>query len=315
MDSLIALYAIYHLLRPAKGRTPGSSVSYHTFALILDTALIPLYVYVALALNTNRQLPLPEYGAAGNLLDGDWRFTSLLSTRKQDGQLADSNNTYTLLFVCFIGAAAIAGLHLLSCGLDLYLVIVFRKIADLPPDMNPLEDNLTGGDRSRRSKHKYKNSELTVLDEKDAKHMSASTLSVNTATNRGSVYSADGAREIPFGHSRNGGSKTSLAFSPHNPESARLSRAEQEAYAAAASSPRTSRYEVRPDGKLEVRTRRGSRSPTKSPRSSVYVDAANNISHGDLSQMRAGQRLAHHPLRGDWPRVEPRFAARGCAGE
>ncbi|KAK3620637.1 hypothetical protein LTR56_023296 [Elasticomyces elasticus] len=274
IDSLVALYAVYHLVRAAKGRTPGSSASYHTFALIMDTALIPLYIYVVLLLNNTRQLPPPQYSASGNILDGQWRFSSFFSPE---------GGTDTLLLVTFIGAAVIAGLHLLSCGLDLYLVIVFRKIASLPPDMNPLEDNLTGRDRSTR-KHKYKNSEMTAssasIDEKNSmsKHMSASTLSVNE-TSHLSVNTANDNQQLPFGHSRNG-SKASLAFSPHNPDSARLSR-QQDQYQSP-SSPRRSRYEVRPDGKLEVRTRGTSHSPSKSNRNSV-VATTMNVSNGDLA--------------------------------
>ncbi|KAK3075368.1 hypothetical protein LTR53_001373 [Teratosphaeriaceae sp. CCFEE 6253] len=270
-DSLITLYAIFHLVRAAKGRTPGSSASYHTFALIMDTALIPLYIYIVLLLNNRRSLPPPQYGAAGNMLDGQWRLTSFFATQRA---------TDILLLVCFVAACAAAGLHLLSCGLDLYLVIIFRKISSLPPDMNPLEDNLTGRTRSARRKHKYKNSELTVLDEKDTKHMSASTLSVNTAT------PTSPTRGVPFALSRANASDSTLAFSPHNPDSARLSRAEQDAYHSAASSPRTSRYEVRPDGRLDVRSRgHGSRSPQRRPAS--WVENSVHVSTGDLSQLRA----------------------------
>ncbi|KAK0904221.1 hypothetical protein LTR02_007149 [Friedmanniomyces endolithicus] len=280
LDSLITLYAVYHLLRAAKGRTPASSASYHIFALIMDTALVPLYIYIVLLLNNSRQLPVPQYGASGNMLAGNWRLTSVFDTQR---------GTDLLLLVTFIGAAVIAGLHLLSCGLDLYLIIVFRKISALPPDMNPLEDNLTGRNRSVM-KHKYKNSEMTVNsttslgNENMSKHMSASTLSVNNQS-RLSVNTDTGAQQLPFGHSRNG-SKASLAFSPHNPESARISRHQfeghQDSYHSAATSPRRSRYEMRPDGKLEVRSRGGSQSPSKSNRSSVVVEAM-NVSTGDLA--------------------------------
>ncbi|KAK0312007.1 hypothetical protein LTR01_002921 [Friedmanniomyces endolithicus] len=280
LDSLITLYAVYHLLRAAKGRTPASSVSYHIFALIMDTALVPLYVYIVLLLNNSRQLPVPQYGASGYILAGNWRLTSVFNSQR---------GTDLLLLVTFIGAAVIAGLHLLSCGLDLYLIIVFRKISALPPDMNPLENNLTGRDRSVM-KHKYKNSEMTVNsttslgNDKTSKHMSASMLSVNNQS-RLSVNTDPGAQQLPFGHSRNG-SKASLAFSPHNPESARISRhqfeGQQDSNRSAATSPRRSRYEVRPDGKLEVRSRGGSQSPSKSNRSSVVVEAM-NVSTGDLA--------------------------------
>ncbi|EMC96840.1 hypothetical protein BAUCODRAFT_34239 [Baudoinia panamericana UAMH 10762] len=262
-DSLIGLYAIYHLVRPAKARMPGSSASYHTFALIMDTSLIPLYVYIALLVNNNRQLPIPQYSASGELVEGDWRWSSFFPAQW---------STDLLLLVTYIGATVIGGLHLVSCGLDVYLIIAFRQIANLPPDMNPLEDNLT----SRRiRKHKHKNSELTLtgnqstseVETKKLAYLSGSTLSVGNAS-RVSIAKSIGNddRSVPFNSSRTG-STTNLAFSPHNPESARWSRhqyeGQQNVYQQAIAEPRRSRYEVRPDGKLEVRSRRGSQSPSK----------------------------------------------------
>lgn len=223
----------------------------------MDTCLIPLYVYVTLAIANNRTLPVPEYQASGNIVPGDWRFTSVFSTQKA---------TDLLLFCIFIGAPILAGLHLICCGMDIYLIMTFRHISKLPPDMNPLEDNLT----RRERKHKYKDSDiindLTDAEKKRLAHISGSTLSVGNQS-RLSVNSKsdNGDRTVPFNHSRTG-SKVSLAFSPHNPETARWSRhqyeGQQSLYQEAVESPR-SRYTVRPDGKLEVRTRRGSRSPTK----------------------------------------------------
>ncbi|KAK5121579.1 hypothetical protein LTR85_004751 [Meristemomyces frigidus] len=291
-DSLIGIYAIYHLLRPAKGRMAGSSASYHMFALIMDVALIPLYVYITLLVNTNRQLPVEEKNSSGRVLDGSWRWTSFFATQ------ADTN----LLLICtFIGAATIAGLHLLSCGLDLYLVIVFRKISALPPDMNPLEDNLTS--RPRGSKHQHKNSEFTLssnnesmaelslAEKKRLAHLSGSTFSVGNASRTSVAKDSllDGQeRIIPFGHSRTG-SNTDLAFSPHNPETARWSRHEydgqQNMYQEAVTNPRRSRYEVRADGKLEVRTRRGSQSPSK--RSSPNVSVTDFATSGDPAKRSA----------------------------
>ena len=188
------------------------------FALIMDVALIPLYVYIALATNTNRHLPLVEKNASGIVLEGDWRWTSFFT----------QDSTYLLLMCFFIGAIAAGGLHLISAGLDVYLALVFRKINNLPPDMNPLEDNLT----SRRvTKHKHKNSELTLnsnastaqlseAEKRRLKHLSGSTLSVGNGS-RISLAEKQSMlnekRELPFGHSRNG-SKQSLAYSPHNPD-------------------------------------------------------------------------------------------------
>lgn len=227
----------------------------------MDVALIPLYIYIALATNSNRQLPVPQYKADGEEVNGNWRWTSFFNTQ------ADTN---LLLQVTFLVSAVMGGLHLISCTFDLYLIVIFRKISNLPPDMNPLEDNLT----SRRSaKHKYKNSNATLTssltdlsdaEKKRLAHLSGSTL--NDSRNSVAKDSFMESRSIPFGHSRTG-SKTTLAFSPHSPESARRSKhqydGQQDVYREAATSPRRSRYEIRPDGKLEVRTRRGPPSPTK----------------------------------------------------
>jgi hypothetical protein len=244
----------------------------------MDTALVPLYVYIVLLIKSNATLPTPQYQASGDMVPGSWQFTSVFSVKV---------SMDLILEIIWIAAIAIAGLHLACCGMDLYLIIIFRKIAKLPPDMNPLEDNLTA---RKRSGHKHKNSEMTIntnlsgddmtlAERKKLAHMSGSTLSVDNK-------SFDDNRSVPFGHSRNG-SKASLAFSPHNPESARWSRhqfdGQQDLYREAVSPARRSRYEIRPDGKLEVRSRRGSQSPSKSNRSSRIEIQELDISHANLS--------------------------------
>lgn len=201
------MYAIYHLLRPAKGRTPNSSASYHFFALFTDTSLAPFYVFIALYANQNYKL---EPGT------GNDRWTSFFST---------DSATSTLIYVTFIASIAIGALHLVSVAFDLYLIVMFRKIARLPPDMNPLEENLTGSSRRRSQKHKYKNSEAAVssvstdMSEKKAGYLSGSTLDVSGS--RLSLAKEPEARSIPWGHSRMNSDNT---YSPHNPKSARLSR-------------------------------------------------------------------------------------------
>ena len=177
------------------------------FALFMDIGLVPFYVFIALFANNNYQ------EAPGN----KDRWTSFFTA---------PGATTTLLLVTFIAAASVAGLHLLSGIFDLWLVILFRKISKLPPDMNPLEDNLTsGGPRAR--KHKHKNSEATPVEcwtEKNPGYYSGSTVSVDQRS-RLSTATKDGetseSRQVPFRHSRNG---SQAVFSPHNPESARLSR-------------------------------------------------------------------------------------------
>ena len=186
-------------------RTPASSASYHFFALFMDVGLTPFYVFTALFSDNNYRM---EPGTKN-------RWNSFFPQK---------GATTTLLLVVFLASAIMGGLHLISSILDLWLVIVFRKISKLPPDMNPLEDNLTSRGPGA-SKHKYKNSEITLVGsttEKNPGYLSGSTVSVgdrsrlSTATKEG-----DDFRRVPFHHSRTDSEAT---FSPHNLDSARWSR-------------------------------------------------------------------------------------------
>lgn len=188
-------------MRPAKGRTPASSASYHMFALFMDGGLVPFYIFIALFANNAYNTPV----------NASSRWTSFFN---------NANSTAILLSVTWIAAAVMAGLHLVSIGIDIYLVMMFRKIAKLPPDMNPLEDNLTS---RRAAKHQYKNSEASIstasMSQKPPGYTSRSTLNLND--NRSSKAFTVDERAVPFRHSRMGSDQ---AFSPHNPESARYSR-------------------------------------------------------------------------------------------
>ncbi|KAK6434836.1 hypothetical protein LTR95_008976 [Oleoguttula sp. CCFEE 5521] len=214
-DMLLSLYGVYHLVRPAKGRTPASSASYHLFAMFMDGCLIPFYVFIALFANQNYVAPATN----------DDRWTSFF---------ASDWSTTQLLFATFLVAAVTGGLHLISIAIDIYLVVVFRKIGKLPPDMNPLEENLTGSGRG--AKHQYKNSEASASTMSMAQkpgYMSGSTLTVNDA--RMSKTTLDD-RNVPFRHSRVG---SELGFNPHNPQSARLSRQQFEEQALYQQNPTT----------------------------------------------------------------------------
>jgi hypothetical protein len=197
------MYGVYHLLRPAKGRTPTNSGSYHFFTLFMDTAIIPFYVFVVLLANQNynEDVGTPD------------RWTSLFTNQ---------HTTDLLIWVTYVGGIVLSALHFLSIGLDLYLVIMFRRIASLPPDMNPLEDNLT---RRASKKHKHKNSEMSsssseTLAEKKLGYYSGGSF-VSDDWSRPGTKSAMSARTMPFGQSRVDSNQN---FSPHNPDSARLSR-------------------------------------------------------------------------------------------
>jgi hypothetical protein len=167
------------LARKSKDRTPGSSAGYHFFALFTDAGLIPFYVFTAILANTYyQQVP----GTSG-------RWTSFF----------DSDNTTTqLIRITWLVAMVNGGMHVVSLLLDFYLVIVFRKIANLPPDMNPLEDQLT----RRKTKHKHKNSEITLVNDKHLSDISASTVFPNRSSYASDISSNRKSNQIAFMETR-----------------------------------------------------------------------------------------------------------------
>lgn len=272
-------YALYHLLRPAKGRTPASSASYHFFALVIDIGLIPFYIFTALVAKSKQNIPL----------DDNTRWTSFF-----DNQATDKIILSTWLISIVVG-----GLHLVSSGLSLYLMWMFRKIMNLPPDLNPLEDNLTS---RRKSKHKYKNSELSASISEPT--LVGSTTSLANSGRASPVKSNAMAevRPISFMHTRQ---DSDFSYSPHNPTTAQASRSTlaiphiPQMYQQPRST-QTSYHDVslqdHVDARSEAASKRShgmmsepsSHSPTFSASSSVYSDAPsiqNSHSHSATSTM------------------------------
>lgn len=130
------LYAIYHLARKPSGRTAGSSAFYMTFASLVDLSILPFYAYGALVAHTRSS-------AWGTIL-------------------SDAVPVFTFTETVFLTSVASGGLHILSILIAIYLAITFRKITRLPPDMNPLEDNLT----SRHKRNKSSISTMTTVSDK-----------------------------------------------------------------------------------------------------------------------------------------------------
>lgn len=94
-----------------------------------------------------------------------YAFSALVAmTRQSSWSTLLPNQALTSIFseVVFYLAAVGGGLHLFSLGISLYLAVTFRKITKLPPDMNPLEDNLT----SRHKRNKSSISTATTASEK-----------------------------------------------------------------------------------------------------------------------------------------------------
>jgi hypothetical protein len=209
VDLVTTLYAIYHLLRAAKSRPARSSASYHFFALVTDAGFIPFYVFTCILAKRNSDA---EAGTVG-------RWRTFFPT---------DEDTNKVLITTWLTATTVAGLHCIALGLDLYLVLVFRQISRLPPDMNPLEDNLTS---RRKTKHKHKNSSMSAVQPTSAeeKRYSAQSGSTMTGSRNSVTESLMAGKDIPapdekkmaFIHTR---TNSTQAYSPHTPKTAKQSR-------------------------------------------------------------------------------------------
>lgn len=201
-DAMLNVYAIYHLARPAHSRPAGSAASYHFFAFAMDGALIPFYVYIAFYSYSNyMQVP-----------GTDGRWTTFFT----------APDAATIVLKCsWLGSVTLGGLHLISVVLDFVLLIWFRKIANAPPDSNPLDVAAR-----MRNKHRYKNSEssTSTFSLEDKKMYRASTHSYNSNASIPQGYSIPEPqnRQVPFLRSR---VEANQVYSPHTVESARLARA------------------------------------------------------------------------------------------
>ncbi|KAH7133457.1 hypothetical protein EDB81DRAFT_803969 [Dactylonectria macrodidyma] len=170
------LYAIYHLCRDSSGRPPASSSAYHLFSAMTDVSATPIYAFCALTVH--------------NKADG-WKTV-----------LANQDLMHIFVpavYYTFIGAGS---LHLVSLSTSLWLGWMFRKISLMPPDMNPLEDNLTA-----RPKHKKAKSSVTTLSTMDMD----SRISTPRDSRRMSGLPYNGTERppsVPFMHTRTGSSTT-----------------------------------------------------------------------------------------------------------
>jgi hypothetical protein len=168
----------------------------------MDAGFIPLYVFTALLSRRNYNEPVGT--------EGRWR--TFFPTDEE---------TDKVLQAAWLTATTVGGMHIASLILDLYLVIVFRKISKLPPDMNPLEDNLTS---RRKTKHKHKSSSVSAItpltaDEKRHSAQSGTTTLVGDRSSQTDPLMSE--KRMSFMHTRTNSSTT---YSPHTPNSARQSR-------------------------------------------------------------------------------------------
>ena len=112
--------------------------------------------------------------------------------------------SYKIIYAFFLTNVGEASLMLISLGLGIYLAILFRMIAKLPPDMNPLEpSNLTA------RLHKRNKSELTATE----KHKSGSTVGSTTDLL---------SRRVPFMHTRTDSADSLDLYKVGSPRQSRL---------------------------------------------------------------------------------------------
>ncbi|KAI4227460.1 MAG: hypothetical protein LQ349_006709, partial [Xanthoria aureola] len=190
---LHTIYAIYHLSRAANARTAASSGSYMIFAAILDLGLIPFLVFTAIMAH--------DQHIESSDTPGHWASLFMFDT-------ASAKIIYTTYLVSVVGA----NLHLVSLIVSIYLAVVFRQISTLPPDMNPLEDNLT-------SRHKRNKSELL-----DIRHGQTTTAVSSKRDSRVDEPLMAPVRSVPFMHTRTESSSDVNNF-PHLHLSTRASQA------------------------------------------------------------------------------------------
>jgi hypothetical protein len=157
------IYAIHHLSRHAAARPPASSAAYQAFASAIDLAACGLYIFGAVSAH-----------ATGSQWGIRLQNTELL------GYIV-STETWAL-----VSAAALQGI---SFAVSLWLAYQFRKISQMPPDMNPLEDHLTA-----RPKHKRNKSSVATCQSDD------STINIPITEPRSSVSFFD-TRMRPFSSS------------------------------------------------------------------------------------------------------------------
>ncbi|KAK7518126.1 uncharacterized protein IWZ02DRAFT_483130 [Phyllosticta citriasiana] len=240
VDAVCILYAVYHLMRRVAGRAPASAASYHFFALFADVALIPFYVFTAMMAKSN----LSEAPGA----EGRWRTL-----------FKSESATNSIFSATWLTGVTIGALHLISVFLDLYLLIIFRKIANLPPDMNPLDDEMTAEELRRKRMQSSSISEF-VAPEKRFSDLTGSTVNLPSPS-RASLLEdppLPDLRSMPFAQTRKDGQ---FSYSPHTPRSARESRTSLHIY--------TQPYSAH-SSRADLHSRDGSQSPTKSTVPSVF---------------------------------------------
>jgi len=141
------------------------------FAAIIDAGLVPFFVVMAIKARTEYIEPSDTKG----------RWQTLFGT--------DITN-YKIFYATFLLSVVEGSLHLISLVISIYLTIIFRKISNLPPDANPLEDNLTS--------RAHKRNKSSIVDSRSFQE--ATTNSKRDSGAEDPLMST--TRNVPFMHTR-----------------------------------------------------------------------------------------------------------------
>ncbi|KAK3338220.1 hypothetical protein B0H65DRAFT_502022 [Neurospora tetraspora] len=174
-------YGIYHLWKPAGGRAPMSSTAYHFGVIIVDIAACLVYAYGVYAVR--------KHGATWGTLLPDKSVLQYFIPAVQYG---------------LIGAG---GLHVVSIGISVFLTIQFWRICKMPPDMNPLEDNLTS-----RAHQRNKSSVVSISTYADDNKRPGTVAGSHRDS---SIHNGDELvrpRGIPFMHTRQSSDLSERSF-------------------------------------------------------------------------------------------------------
>ncbi|KAI8961661.1 hypothetical protein F5Y11DRAFT_325345, partial [Daldinia sp. FL1419] len=131
--AISCVYAIWHLIRPAGSRPPGSSAAYQMFAGVTDLTVIPLYAFGVISVVNHGK---------------EWEL--IVTASPELTEYLIQSEYFTLICA--------SGLHAISLCISVWLCLMFRRIASMPPDFNPLEDHLT----SRVKQHKRNKSSVAT---------------------------------------------------------------------------------------------------------------------------------------------------------
>lgn len=174
--------------------------------------------------------------------DGLWETTKEVATWSTWPKLLEGGPFVLkmLFFSAFLCYGISALFYLITLSLSIWLFFLFRKIVKLPPDMNPLEDNLT----SRA--HKRNKSSVSTMSTYDEKRNS----SISAARRSGAPYE-DLSRppSIPFMHTRTNSSDSHTTYysipTSSSPRDSRLDLPSRQYQLPHSNPPRTSVHDLK----------------------------------------------------------------------